>query len=200
MSGASIVDDAVPRGDGSLATHADELIALAEAAIDHGLMHGRAPVVDEAGCDPALLAHRAAFVTLFDGDGELRGCMGNVEAYRPLVAEVSGNAFAAAFRDPRFVPLMAHEREGLACKLSVLTRPEPVAFSDETELVAGLRPGVDGIIVESGDCRGTFLPAVWAHLPDPGVFWRELKLKAGLPGDLCPEDLVVWRYEAESLG
>jgi AmmeMemoRadiSam system protein A len=200
MSGVSMLDDAVPRDGGSLAAHADELIALAEAAIDHGLVHGRPPAVDEAGYDTALLAHRAAFVTLFDRAGELRGCMGSIEAYRPLVAEVSGNAFAAAFRDPRFLPLMAHERDGLACKLSVLSPPEPVAFSDEAELVAGLRPGVDGVILESGDCRGTFLPAVWEHIPDPVAFWRELKRKAGLPGNGLPEDLVVWRYEAESLG
>jgi len=200
MSGARVVGDAVPCGDGALAAHAGALIALAETAIDHGLRHGRPPLIDPSLYPPTLQEPRAAFVTLFDRFGELRGCIGNVEAYRPLALEVSANAFAAAFRDPRFPPLMAREREGLACKLSVLTPPEPVEFADETELVAGLRPGLDGLLIESGDCRGTFLPAVWENIPEPGNFWRELKRKAGLPGDECPRDLLVWRYETESVG
>lgn len=190
----------VAGGAQPFAAHAGTLIGLAEAAIDHGLAHGRAPAIDVRAQPEALQEHRSAFVTLFDARGELRGCMGSVTPLRPLALEVSANAYAAAFRDPRFWPLLPHERAGLGCKLSVLTLPEPVMFADEAELVAGLRPGIDGVIIAGESCRGTFLPAVWEHLPSPVDFWRELKLKAGLEADEWPPDVSVYRYEAVTLG
>lgn len=184
----------------SLRPWADDLVALAGAAIDHGLAHGGAPEVDPTGFPRALQAERAAFVTLFDTNGDLRGCVGSLDAHRALVADVSANAFAAAFRDPRFPPLTHAERPGIACKLSVLSPAEPVAFADEGDLVAGLEPGVDGLAIAAGECRGTFLPAVWEQIPEPLEFWRTLKRKAGLDADASPGDLVVYRYRAESLG
>ena len=200
MSGARAAAARVTGPDAAFAEHAETLIGLAEAAIDHGLVHGRAPKIALEGHPEALREHRAAFVTLFDARGELRGCMGSVTPHRPLALEVSANAFAAAFRDPRFGPLLRHEREGLCCKLSVLTPPEPIAFADEAELIGGLRPGVDGVILDGASCRGTFLPAVWEYLPSPPEFWRELKLKAGLAADEWPDDVCVYRYEAVTLG
>ena len=186
--------------DAELAAHAERLLGLAEAAIDHGLTHGRPPAVDVGAHPEVLQEHRSAFVTLFDARGVLRGCMGSVVPFRPLAEEVSANAFAAAFKDPRFVPLSIGERAGLSWKLSVLTLPEAVAFADEAEAIAGLRPGIDGVIIEGESCRGTFLPAVWEHLTDPAVFWRELKLKAGLEEDEWPPDVCVYRYQAVTLG
>lgn len=183
-----------------LQAYADELLAIATAAIDHGLAHGAPPGVDVAAHPPALQAERATFVTLLDAGGALRGCVGSIEAERPLVADVSANAFAAAFHDPRFAPLAAAERPGLACRLSVLTPAEPIEFGDEAELLARLEPGVDGVLLEAGARRGTFLPAVWEQIPDPAEFWRTLKSKAGLDPDAFPDDLVVYRYRAESIG
>lgn len=200
MTGAPRIDGQTAAAEISFVAHADALIAVAEAAIDHGLVHGRPREVQVEAFPPTLRTERSAFVTLFDRAGELRGCVGSVEPRRPLVAEVSANAFAAAFKDPRFLPLTTSERAGLSCKLSVLTLPEPVAFTDEADLVARLRPGIDGLILESGALRGTFLPVVWAHLPDPLEFWWELKRKAGLPEDVFPADLAVYRYRADSLG
>ena len=180
--------------------HGDTLVAVATSAIDHGLAHGAPPVVDPDDYPPPLQAERAAFVTLLDADGGLRGCIGSIEASRPLVRDVSDNAFSAAFRDPRFAPLTLPERPGLTCKLSVLTVPEPMPFTDETDLVRRLEPGVDGLLIDAGSFRGTFLPAVWEQLPEPREFWRTLKLKAGMPVDAFPDDLVVYRYRAESVG
>lgn len=180
----------------SFEVHAELLLELAEGAIDHGLAHGRPPEIEAEAYPPALQARRSAFVTLFDARGELRGCMGTIVPQRPLAHEVSADAFGAAFRDPRFLPLTAAEREGLACKLSILTPPEPVPFGDEAELVARLRPGVDGVVVEGDSAHGTFLPAVWEHYPDPVDFWLALKQKAGLPLEGLPGDVGVFRYEA----
>lgn len=183
-----------------LSAHADELLGVAHAAIDHGLAHGEPPALDPRAYPAPLQAERAAFVTLLDGSGGLRGCIGSIEAQRPLVADVSENAFAAAFRDPRFPPLAPAERPGLACRLSVLTPPEPLPFADEDDLLARIEPGVDGLLIESGRRRGTLLPAVWEQLPEPLAFWRTLKRKAGLDMDEFPADLAVYRYRAESLG
>lgn len=190
-------------GDGaaaSLQAYADDLLALARAAIDHGLAHGDAPEVDASAWPAPLRAERAAFVTLLDGNDALRGCVGSVEAHRPLVADVAANAFAAAFLDPRFPPLTPAERPGVACKLSVLTPPEPLPFASETDLLQRLQPGVDGLVLEAGERRGTLLPAVWEQIPEPAEFWRMLKRKAGLEPDACPDGLAVYRYRAETLG
>ncbi|MDZ7749115.1 MAG: AmmeMemoRadiSam system protein A [Halofilum sp. (in: g-proteobacteria)] len=192
--------DANPGEPSPLQAHADDLVAIAHAAIDHGLVHGAPPVLEVADHPPALRETRAAFVTLLDADGGLRGCIGSIEAQRPLAEDVSANAFAAAFRDPRFAPLTPVERPGLACRLSVLTPPEPLAFADERDLLARLEPGVDGVLIEAGEHRGTFLPAVWEQIPDAVTFWQTLKRKAGLAPDAFPADLVVYRYRAESIG
>ncbi len=156
-----------------------DLIAVAERAIDHGLAHGAPPAVDAAPWPEPLRAERASFVTLLDGDGRLRGCIGTIDPHRPLVADINANAFAAAFEDPRFAPLRSAERAGVSCELSILTPPEPMDFTDEADIVQRLCPGVDGVLIEAGTRRGTLLPAVWEQLPDPVGFWRTLKRKAG---------------------
>ncbi len=194
---ATETDDTAPSG---WAAFADDLLGLAHAAIDHGLAHGEPPRVDLARLDPALHAERATFVTLLDGQGGLRGCIGSIEAHRPIALDVSANAFAAAFQDPRFPPLTAAERPDLQCKLSVLTPLEPIAFSDEADLINQLVPGEDGVLIEAGERRGTLLPQVWSDLPDPQAFWRTLKRKAGLGVEEWPANLRAYRYRAESIG
>jgi hypothetical protein len=180
--------------------HRDTLLELAGQAIDHGLAEGVPPAIDPGRYPEPLRDERAAFVTLFDGTGRLRGCIGSIEAHRPLVADVAENAFAAAFRDPRFPPLVPAERADLVCKLSVLTPAEPIAFTDESDLLGRIEPGVDGLLLEAGEHRGTLLPAVWEQLPDPVDFWHTLKRKAGLDADAFPAGLAVYRYRAEEVG
>lgn len=183
----------------ALQSHGPDLIALAERAIDHGLTHGTPPTVDMDGWPEPLREERASFVTLLTADGRLRGCIGTIEARRPLVADINANAFAAAFEDPRFPPLRPAERADLSCELSILTPPEPMEFADEADLVQRLRPGVDGVLIEAGTRRGTLLPAVWEQLPDPVEFWQTLKRKAGIAQGMLPEDLIVYRYHAEHI-
>ncbi len=183
----------------ALRSHGPELIAVAERAIDHGLAYGTPPTVDIDHWPETVRAERASFVTLLAADGRLRGCIGTIEPCRPLVADISANAFAAAFEDPRFPPLRPRERAGLSCELSILTSPEPMAFTDEADIIQRLRPGVDGVLIEAGTRRGTLLPAVWEQLPDPVEFWRTLKQKAGIAQGMLPDDLTVYRYRAEHI-
>jgi len=173
------------------------LLQLAAASIAHGLAHGRPLPVNPAEYPPRLRAPGAAFVTLHL-QGRLRGCIGSLEAYRPLVEDVAENAFAAAFRDPRFPPLSQAEFPLLDIEVSVLSPPEALPVRSEAELLERIRPGVDGLILEEGARRGTFLPAVWESLPDPRSFVTQLKLKAGLPPDYWSDTLRVYRYHTEA--
>jgi len=136
----------------------------------------------------------ATFVTLFHS-GDLRGCIGTVSAWRPLGEDVRANAVAAAFMDPRFSPLTRDEYPGLAVEVSLLDAPRPMLFVDEADALTQLRPGVDGVVLEAGRHRSTFLPQVWDQLPDPRSFLGALKRKAGLPERYWGTEIRLSRYE-----
>ncbi len=155
--------------------------------------------MDASAFDPTLRAPGAGFVTL-ERAGVLRGCVGSLEAIRPLVVDVAENAFAAAFRDPRFPPLREEERGDLRIHLTLLGPLVPVAAFSEEELVAALRPGRDGLVLQLGARRATYLPAVWDELRDPREFLLQLRRKAGIPEGGWPPGLLAWRYEVEELG
>lgn len=175
------------------------LLRVARGAIAYGLQHGHPPPLDPGRFDRSLSEHRATFVTL-QAHGELRGCIGALEPHRTLVEDVNHNAFAAAFQDPRFRPLGPGELDRVRIEISVLSPPEPVAAESEEDLLARLRPGVDGLILEEAGRRATFLPSVWESLPGPRRFLRQLKRKAGLAPDYWSRSLAVWRYTTESFG
>lgn len=172
------------------------LLALAKASIEHGLRTGRPLAVDPAEFPAELLEQRATFVTL-QKNQQLRGCIGMLEAVRPLVEDIAENAYAAAFRDPRFPPLNNDELDGLDIHLSILTPPQPLEFTSEQDLLDQLQPGVDGLILQEGFQRGTFLPSVWAQLPEPRQFLRHLKQKAGLPANYWSDSIRLFRYRTE---
>lgn len=169
---------------------------LARDAIAHGLAHGAPLPVDLATLSPALRARRASFVTLTE-TGVLRGCIGALEARLPLAEDVALHAYAAAFEDPRFPPLRPEEAPMIDIHISVLAPPEPLPATSEQEALAALRPGEDGLILEEDGRRATFLPSVWASLPRPADFLRQLKLKAGLPADYWSPRLRLQRYRVE---
>jgi AmmeMemoRadiSam system protein A len=175
----------------------EQLLNVAAASIRHGLKSGQ-PLLPVLNRYPASLqAQRASFVTLRI-DADLRGCIGSLEAYQPLVMDVAHNAFAAAFRDPRFAPLAEHEFHTLQIQISVLSPPTPLHFSDETDLLRQLRPGMDGLILIAHGHRGTFLPSVWESLPHREDFLNQLKRKAGLAENFWSQDIEVQRYTTES--
>jgi AmmeMemoRadiSam system protein A len=173
------------------------LLDVAGRSIRHGLDSGSPLKVVPADYPPALQAQRASFVTLHL-EGELRGCIGHLEAVEPLVSDVADNAFSAAFKDPRFPALREAELAGMQIHISVLTPAEPMQFSSEADLLRQLRPGVDGLILEDGWARGTFLPSVWESLPEPRAFLAHLKRKAGLPMSHWSDRLRFYRYTTES--
>ena len=173
------------------------LLDLARDSIRHGLENGRPLHIKAEDYPPSLQAQRAVFVTL-NRRGALRGCIGHLEAIQPLVTDVVENAFASAFRDPRFPPLVAAEFDDLEIHISVLSPATPMTFSSEADLLRQLRPGIDGLILEDEPCRGTFLPSVWESLPQPLEFLRNLKMKAGLPPDHWSDKVRVYRYQTES--
>jgi AmmeMemoRadiSam system protein A len=144
-----------------------------------------------------LRERAASFVTLHRDD-ELRGCIGTIVAHRPLGEDVQSNARAAAFSDPRFPPLAARELAAVTIEVSLLSELEPLEFESEQDLVSRIRPGVDGLLLEHGFHRGTFLPAVWRSLSEPGLFLRNLKVKAGLQEDFWSPEIVVRRYQTRS--
>jgi hypothetical protein len=140
-----------------------------------------------------LLQHAATFVTLTK-DGALRGCIGSLSATRPVGEDVASNARAAAFQDPRFPKLKREEWPRCRVEVSLLSAPKPIAFADEAELLAQIRPGEDGLILEAEGKRATFLPQVWEGLPDKRQFLGELMKKAGLPPDTRLARCKVSRY------
>ncbi len=148
----------------------DVLIPIARSAIGDVLGMGFETREDHA----FLHEIGATFVTLMR-HGRLRGCIGTLQAHRKLIADVKANAKAAAFLDPRFEPLTATELRTTRIEVSLLTAPEPIAFGCQEEAIALLRPGVDGVILEYGDKRGTFLPQVWEQMPDARTFFAHLK-------------------------
>ena len=173
------------------------LLPLARSAIAHRL--------GPTGQAPAVAVKRAAwleepgasFVTLTSGrlpGGPLRGCIGSLVARRPLREDVEANAVAAALHDPRFPPLTARELDDVVVEVSVLSAPAVLPAADEAELLARLRPGVDGVVLSASGHRATFLPQVWEQLPDPADFLAHLRRKAGLPAGSWGRDLTIETY------
>jgi AmmeMemoRadiSam system protein A len=167
------------------------VLTLARSAIAEKLGLGTLDAVSHARLEERC----ATFVTLKQAGG-LRGCVGSLQAVRTLRDDVRANAVAAAFRDPRFAPLEASELARTSLEVSLLSAEERIVAASESELLAQLRPGVDGVILEFGRHRATLLPQVWERVTDPREFLAALRLKAGLPEDFWSEGMLVSRYEA----
>lgn len=165
------------------------LLALAREAIGAGPVPAR-PVAADTGW---LAEPGACFVTLHT-EGRLHGCIGTIWPRRALGQDVRDNARAAAYRDRRFPPLTRAELDDTVVDVSVLSPTSPVPGRTEDEVLAALRPGIDGVVIECGERRATLLPQVWATLADPREFLAHLRLKAGLPRDFWSDQVSVSRY------
>jgi len=169
------------------------LLRLATQSIEHGLNCRRPLPVDPRGYPSPLCDLWAAFVTV-RVQQELRGCVGTIEANQPLVSNVVKYAYVAAFEDLRFAEITWSDYVQLQLQISILSPTSPLSFGTEAELVAQLRPGVDGLILEAEGQRGTFLPSVWESIKTPREFWLGLKRKAGLPPHYWSGAMKVHRY------
>lgn len=173
----------------------EQLLTLAKESIEYGLLHHTPASITLGDYATPLQQPGACFVTL-QKKGILRGCIGSLEACRPLLVDITENAFAAAFQDPRFPPLQAAELDTLEIHISLLTPAKEFPVTDEADLLQQLNIGVDGLILQDGRHRATFLPSVWESLPTPEQFLSRLKLKAGLPVDYWSDSITFERYQA----
>jgi AmmeMemoRadiSam system protein A len=173
------------------------LLRVARQAIAAGLEGRTLPTLDTNGLTQALLQNGASFVTLTIDD-YLRGCIGALEAYQPLVYDVQEHAAAAAFEDYRFPPLQKHEFERLHIEISRLTNPVPLEYEDATDLLNKLHPDEDGVILRDGRNRATFLPQVWEKVPEKEAFLSQLCQKMGAnPDTWRRKHLAVAIYHVE---
>ena len=163
------------------------LLKLARASLEAGVRRQPLPVIEEVSLTPLLHAQGASFVTLTVG-GNLRGCIGALEPYQPLAEDVREHAVAAALEDYRFPPVQEDELPRIAIEVSRLTLPEVLAYTGPDDLLAKLRPGVDGVILRDGFRRATFLPQVWEKIPDKAEFLSNLCYKMGASPD-------TWRHK-----
>lgn len=171
----------------------DDLADIAAAALVAAVHDQPAPTPSRATARGRLADPGACFVTLHR-TGRLRGCIGTLEARRPLLDDVIANARAAALDDPRFPAVATAEIDVLEVDVSVLSPAEPLEFDDHADLLRRLRPGTDGIILAHRGRRATFLPSVWAQLPDPASFLLHLRHKAGIEDRVPTAAIAVERY------
>jgi len=175
----------------------DSLLEIARQSIHSGLESGRALQLDVTGFDDNLRIEAAVFITL-TRFGDLRGCIGSLQAADPLAQAVANSAFNAAFRDHRFGKVQGTELADLRIEISVLSELEPVEALSRQMLLDNLQPGVDGLMMEDRGYRSTFLPKVWEKLPSANEFLGELMEKAGLPAGHWSDSIRFHRYHTLS--
>jgi AmmeMemoRadiSam system protein A len=173
------------------------LLGIARASIEQGIHTGKPAPTGRVDLEGSLGEPRGSFVTLRK-EHALRGCVGSIEPLRPLAEAVSISAFNAAFRDRRFPKLEAVELELISIEISVLSPAVPLEIGSEKELLETLEPELDGLLLEAGWHRSTFLPKVWESLPEPAAFLSALKQKAGLPANYWSEEMTFYRYRSFS--
>jgi AmmeMemoRadiSam system protein A len=155
------------------------------------------PAPDPTQLTPLLRAEGAAFVTL-TVQGQLRGCIGALQPYQPLVDDVREHAIDAALKDYRFPPVRPNELPNIRVEVSRLTLPQPLVYTDVDDLLAKLHPGIDGVILRDGSRRATFLPQVWEQIPDKAEFLSHLCAKMGAAANLWRQkhlDIQIYQVE-----
>ena len=178
------------------------LLKTARAAIVEAAAGNIPSLLSLPDLPPELREDGASFVTLTIR-GDLRGCIGSLEARQPLAADVQEHAVDAAFHDYRFPPLSPGEVNVVRIEISVLSRPAPLAYGSPEELPVKLLPGIDGVILIQGLRRATYLPQVWEQIPDARAFLSSLCRKMGADSDLWLRqklDVLTYRVEHFSEG
>ena len=173
------------------------LLQLARQELNRAVRQEPRSSINLSSLPPRLQELGATFVTLTI-KGELRGCIGALEAYQPLAEDVKEHAMAAALQDYRFPPVKPDELPYIKIEISHLTPAKPFEYQTPDDLLKGLRPGVDGVVLRYGGRRATFLPQVWEKILDPGSFLSHLCQKMGAAPDLwLHKKLDVLIYQVE---
>ncbi len=173
------------------------LLKIARESIELAVREDRKLPIQLEEYSNLLRQNGASFVTL-TLHGRLRGCIGTLQAYQPLVMDVRDHAILAALEDPRFPPVSQAELAKLNIEISRLTEPKPFPYQTPEELLKGLHPGNDGVVLRYGHRSATYLPQVWDQIPDPAEFLSELCLKMGAAADTWKkQNLDVSIYQVE---
>jgi len=174
-----------------------QLLRIAREALKLGVYGHPVGPIDHRSFSEKLRENGASFVTLTNG-GQLRGCIGTLEPYQPLIDDVRDHTVAAATQDFRFHPVRPEELVNISIEISRLTKPKSLAYSNYADLLSKLRPGVDGVVLLDGFRKATFLPQVWDKIPDPKEFLSHLSTKMGLPSNAWQvKNLDVLIYQVE---
>ena len=175
----------------------ETLLKIARQSLELELRGEKLPPLNAFPSTPLLQADGATFVTLTKNN-QLRGCIGTLEAFRPLAEDVREHAIAAALHDPRFPQVQPDELDEIEIEISRLTAPMPLDYENAQDLLAKLRPNVDGVVLMDGRRRATFLPQVWEQLPNTEEFLGHLCRKMGLPDNLWrSKKMEVLIYQVE---
>jgi len=173
------------------------LLQLARAALEVGIRGDPLPQLELTSLSPKLIQPGATFITLTKNQ-ELRGCIGSLEATRPLAEDVQVHAVAAALEDFRFPPVQEDEISQISIEISSLTRPAKIAFEDPDELFSQIRPGIDGVVIKKGIRRATFLPQVWEKVPEVEIFLEMLCRKMGASAECWrTKSVEIFTYQVE---
>jgi len=175
------------------------MLRVASEAINYGRINHKPPSINLSQYAEIFRETRATFVTL-EINNQLRGCIGSLMGYRPLLNDIASNAFVAAFKDPRFSPVTTEEIKELEIHISILSPAEDMSFDSEHSLIEQLRPNIDGLIIMDKEKRATFLPSVWESSPNPALFLSELKQKAGFNQNYWSKTFSAQRYTTFSFG
>ncbi len=176
----------------------DQLITIAKCSIQSGFTHNYYDYRHADNLPKELLRKAASFSSIYI-DGELNGCIGSLLAHQELAEDVSHNSFQAAFHDHRFPAVHNSQFDQLSVSLSILSDLKPVNNTSEQQFLDSLQPGIDGVMIEFNQHRATFLPHVWASLPDPSDFLGNLKQKAGLDYNFWHQNMTLKIYTVETL-
>ncbi len=177
-----------------LQANQESLLRVAAQSIVTGFERGRPLRLRETRYPEELRQKGATFVNIYY-DGVLRGSAGSGEPTRSILKDIAENAYAAAFSDFRFIPLNEEEIKKAEITISVLTRPMPIRFENEKELLAKIKPKQDGLILRERSNKALFLPQVWETFSSPEEFLGYLKQKAGLPMDYWSPTVKVYRFD-----
>ncbi len=177
----------------------DIIIALAKAAILVALNQPEDFNLEDAlQAYPVLEEDGAVFVTInTEPNEQLRGCIGSLQAYRPLYKDIISNAQSAALRDPRFTPLTLKELKHITVEVSILSEPKVLEYSDMEDLKSKVIPFQDGIVLRQNGKHATYLPSVWEQLPKFDDFFSSLCLKANLANNCLSEHPEISIYRVK---
>jgi AmmeMemoRadiSam system protein A len=173
------------------------LLGLARKTIEAFLQNGKSYRVDPSSLPRAFVNDGAVFVTLTKA-GVLRGCIGSLQAFQPLYQDVQERAIQAASEDYRFAQVKAAELASLKIEISILSQPQPLMYDIPDQLPDKIRAGIDGVILQDGPRRATFLPQVWQQLPSKEEFLSHLCAKMGASPSLWKTKMLdVQTYQVE---